>query len=116
MIEMIILIFIGLLLGWRETQILIDRKSWSEYAFHKWFWGRNWYGKWYKDFDSFHAINGLIILLFVYLLYIDSNLIKLFSWNGWFSYRKFNKYRNILVMDYVLEKHKYARYTTFKRL
>ena len=60
---MIYLIIFIIALSYREVQNLIERGSWREYQYWIIIWGRDWYDKWYKNFDSFHVMNGIMILV-----------------------------------------------------
>lgn len=60
-------ILLGLLAAYREVQILIDRKSWNAEMFWIPFWYYDW-RKWYKNFDSFHFIEGARALVMFYMV------------------------------------------------
>ena len=82
----IILILLIALFSYREVQILIDRGSWRKENLR---FNPYWYlpqDKWYKNFDSFHVSNGLIVLIICYFVasYVVSitMLIGLSSWDS----------------------------------
>ena len=63
MIWLYLFLFAGLK-GYRECQILVDRGSWREEMFWIPFWTTDWQSIW-KNFDSFHFIEGLFALVMV---------------------------------------------------
>ena len=72
----IILTVLGLLLGWREVEILCQRNSWDFRHFHKWFWDTN------KDvWSSFKVSNGLAVLVISWLLADSSHYGTLLSFS-----------------------------------
>ena len=61
-------------MSYREVQILIDRGSWRKENLR---FNPYWYlpqDKWYKNFDSYHSSNGLIVLILVYLFTTSMSL------------------------------------------
>ena len=82
----ILLILLIFVMSYREVQILIDRGSWRKENLR---FNPYWYlsqQRWYKNFDSFHVSNGLIVLIVCYFVasYVVSitMLIGLSSWGG----------------------------------
>lgn len=71
---LILLIFI---LAWREVLHLCERGSWNFEDYRIPVWYIHWRSKW-KVFDTFHLTNGLITLIFIYLLLMNPNIYKLY--------------------------------------
>jgi len=71
-------VLFGLITGYREVLILVDRGSWSWISFKHWlYWFTNQSGK-KKNYDSFHFSNGVAFLFisiaFSYAIYLQLNL------------------------------------------
>jgi hypothetical protein len=79
---MILITILGLVLGWREVQILCERNSWDFQDFRNWFWNIDSTSRW-KNFDSFHVSNGLAVLIISMMFYNGYVILELASdiWN-----------------------------------
>ena len=73
-----LLIILSIIIAaYREVQILIDRGSWKAKNYWDVFWYKAQTG-WKRLFDSFHASNGLYVLIISYLL-ADSKKYQFFT-------------------------------------
>ena len=82
---MILTAILGLVLGWREVQNVIHKvyfednpggkvnENWKYTSFIKAFWWTKYKSIW-KNWDSFHFISGLAVLIISYLVQIDMKL------------------------------------------
>ena len=78
----VLLTGLGLLLGYREVQILCDRLSWKwdDYKKHL-YWFTNQNDKKVSNRDSFHISNGVIV--FIISLSFAVNIILLLGLSWW---------------------------------
>ena len=58
------LILLIAVLSYREVLHLIQRGSWNDWDYHNIYWYTEHNSKW-KDFDSYHASNGLATLIII---------------------------------------------------
>lgn len=56
----IIAILVGLIDAYAEVLRLIETKRWDYRVTFIKSWGLDWWDKWYKIFDSFHLLPGLV--------------------------------------------------------
>ena len=90
--QIILLVLLGMLSAYREVQILIDRGSWRKEDYRNIFWYTDW-KSWLKNFDSFHVINGLFVLVMMYAL--NSPLDSIFGLTGSFAWM--NPFLNVII-------------------
>ncbi|MBK7380480.1 MAG: hypothetical protein IPJ03_16115 [Ignavibacteriales bacterium] len=81
---LILLVLLIAVASYREIQILVDRGSWSIDKTWLKFWYIDWTSFW-KNFDSYHTLWGLFVLILSTILVISEIVPKVYLWTDFIT-------------------------------